>query len=193
MARQQGLPVRAARERDLHLEQIRAYGFFAGRGPKSRATTVPAPLRYWQYDVPRPVPLVFTVVVVAVWLAFFGWRGGQAAVLDEAPLALGLGLLVLLCNVGRFTVSAHGMSLDVGATRTPPTGVVPLVLVREVRVGQPPEAWPRAARKGGWLPGRTRVSVRHLGEDGTTEAAFTRWVRDADEFARAVDRPLQRG
>jgi hypothetical protein len=186
MARQQGLPVRAARERDLHLEQIRAYGFFAGRGPKSRATSVPAPLRYWQYDLPRPVPLLFTVGVVAVWLAVFGWGGGQAALLDEAPLALGLGLLVLLCNVGRFTVSAHGMSLDVGATRTPPAGVVPLVLVRELRVGQPPEGWPRAARKGGWLPGRTRVSVRHLAADGTTEAAFTRWVRDPEAFANAV-------
>jgi hypothetical protein len=192
MARQQGLPMRAARERDLHLQQIRAYGFFAGRGPKSRATSVPAPLRYWQYDLPRPVPVVFTVVVVAVWLAVFGWGGGREALLDEAPLALGLGLLVLLCNVGRLTVSAHGVSLDIGATRTPPSGVVPLVLVREVRVGHPPEGWPRAARRGGWLPGRTQVSVRHLGGDGESEQAHTRWVRDADDFATALGVPLGR-
>ena len=184
--------MRAARERDLHLEQIRAYGFIAGRGPKTRATSVPAPLRYWQYDLPRPVPLLFTVGVVAIWLAVFAWGGGRDALLDEAPLALGLGLLVLLCNVGRFTVSDHGMSLDVGATRTPPSAVVPLVLVREVRVGLPPEGWPPAARKGGWLPGRTRISVRYASDEGTTHQALTRWVRDPMAVAEALGRPLQR-
>ena len=184
--------MRAARERDLHLAQVRAYGFFAGRGPKSRATSVPAPLRYWQYDLPRPVPVLFTVGVVAIWLAVFAWGGGQAALLDEAPLALGLGLLVLLCNVGRLTVSAHGMSLDIGATRTPASGVIPLVLVREVRVGHPPDGWPPAARKGGRLPGRTRVAVRSLADDGTTERAVTRWVRDPDAFATAVGVQLGR-
>lgn len=184
--------MRATRERDLHLQQVRAYGFFAGRGPKSRATSVPAPLRYWQYDLPRPVPVVFTGVVVAIWLAVFGWGGGRAALLDEAPLALGLGLLVLLCNVGRFTVSDSGMSLEIGATRTPPSGVIPLVLVREVRVGLPPEGWPPAARRGGWLPGRTRVAVRHTSEDGAREVAFARWVRDPAAFATAVGVPLAR-
>ncbi len=183
--------MRAARERDLHLEQVRAYGFVAGRGPKARATSVPAPLRYWQYDLPRPVPVLFTVGVVAVWLALFGWGGGRDALLDEAPLALGLGLLVLLCNVGRLTVSAHGMSLDIGATRTPPSGVVPLVLVREVRVGHAPEGWPRAARRGGRLPRRTQVAVRYLAGDGTTEEAVTRWVRDPAAFADALGQPLR--
>jgi len=183
--------MRAARERELHLAQIRAYGFFAGRGPKSRATSVPAPLRYWQYDLPRPVPVLFTVAVVTIWLAVFGWGGGRTALVDEAPLALGLGLLVLLCNVGRFTVSDHGMSLDVGATRTPEAGVVPLVLVREIRVGHAPDGWPRARRRGGRLPGRTRVAVRYLADDGKTEEAVTRWVRDPEALARALDRPLR--
>ncbi|TFV66585.1 UNVERIFIED_ORG: hypothetical protein E4P37_06250 [Bacillus sp. AZ43] len=189
MARQQGLPMRAARERDLHLEQIRGFGFLAGRGPSRRATSVPAPLRYWQYDLPRPVPTVFVVVVVSLWLAVFGWGGGREALVDEAPLAVGLGLLVLLCNVGRFTVSNHGLSLDIGATRTTPAGVIPLVLVREVRTGRPPEGWPPAKRRGGWLPGRTLVSVRHEGDDG--EQAFTKWVRDADEFSSALGSPLR--
>ncbi|SOE02096.1 hypothetical protein SAMN06272739_3348 [Blastococcus haudaquaticus] len=184
--------MRAARERDLHLEQVRAYRFLAGQGPKRRATSVPAPLRYWQYDLPRVTPVLFTVVVVVIWLAVFAWGGGRAALLDEAPLALGLGLLVLLCNVGRLTISAHGMSLDVGATRTPPSGVVPLVLVRGVRLGHPPEDWPTAARRGGWLPGRTRVSVRHGSVDGGTEETVTRWVRDPDAFAKALGRPLPR-
>ena len=182
--------MRAAREIDLHLEQVRAYRFVAGQGPKSRATSVPAPLRYWQYDLPRLVPVVFTVAVVAIWLAVFAWGGGRAALQDEAPLALGLGLLVLLCNVGRLTVTAHGMSLDIGATRTPASGVVPLVLVREVRVGHPPANWPKAARRGGWLPGRTRVSVRSGSVEGTTEQALSRWVRDPAAFAAALGRPL---
>ena len=116
MAREQGLNHRAARERDLHLSQIRAYGFFPGRGPKRGATSVPVPLRYWQYDLPRPVPVVFVVVVVGIWLALFGWGGSRQALLDEAPLALGVGLIFLLLNCGRFTVSDHGMSPDIGAT-----------------------------------------------------------------------------
>ena len=188
MAREQRLHGRAARERDLHLAQVRAYGFFPGRGPKRGATSVPAPLRYWQYDLPRPVPAIFAVLVVGIWLAIFGWSGGSAALWDEAPLALGVGLLFLLLNTGRFTVSDHGMSLDIGATRTPPAGVLPLVAVREVRVGAPPEGWPPAVRRGGWLPGRTQVAVRHLGDDGVTEQALTRWVRDPAAFTDAVTR-----
>jgi hypothetical protein len=188
MAREQRLHGRAARERDLHLAQIRSYGFFPGRGPRRGATSVPAPLRYWQYDLPRPVPVVFVVVVVGIWLALFGWGGSREALLDEAPLALGVGVLFLLLNCGRFTVSDHGMSLDIGATRTPPAGVVPLVSVREVREGAPPQGWPRAVSRGGWLPGRTQVAVRHLADDGVTETAFTRWVRDPAAFTDAVTR-----
>jgi len=184
--------MRAAREIDLHLEQVRAYRFIAGQGAKSRATSVPAPLRYWQYDLPRVTPVVFTVAVVAIWLAVFAWGGGRSAVEDEAPLALGLGLLVLLCNVGRLTVSAHGMSLDIGATRTPASGVVPLVLVREVRTGRPPQHWPETSRRGGWLPGRTRVSVRYADVEGTTERAVSRWVSDPAAFASALGVPLGR-
>jgi len=59
-----------------------------------------------------------------------------------------------------------------------------------VRVGQPPQEWPPAARRGGWLPGRTRVAVRHEGEDGEPEQALTRWVRDPRAFAAALDHPL---
>jgi hypothetical protein len=187
MAREQGLHQRATRERELHLKQIRAYGFFPGRGPKRGATSIPAPLRYWQYDLPRPVPVAFVVVIVGVWLALFGWGGSREALLDEAPLALGVGLLFLLFNTGRFTVSDHGMSLDIGATKTPPAGVIPLVAVREVRVGAPPADWPQAVRRGGWLPGRTQVAVRHV-DDAGNEKAFTRWVRDPEAFREAVRR-----
>ena len=190
MARDHGLGARAAKERDLHQRQLRGYGFLAGRGPRSSATVVPAPLRYWQYDPPRPVPIAVVVGIVAAWLGVYAWGGGWPAVTDEAPLALGLGALVLAANIGRFTVSDHGLSADIPAARTNPASIVPLVLVREVVVGVPPATWPTAARKGGWLPGRTRVAVRHLGDDGT-ERAFTRWVRDPAAFAEALDQPLR--
>jgi hypothetical protein len=191
MARNHGLGAQAAKERDLHQRQLRAYGFLAGRGPLRRSTVVPAPLRYWQYEPPRPTPIAVVVGIVAVWLGFFWWNGGWPAVADEAPLAVGLGLLVLAANVGRLTVTDHGVSADVPAARTNPASIVPRVLVREVRAGAVPAEWPAPARRGGWLPGRTRVAVRHLADDGT-ERAFTRWVRDPAAFAEALDQPLRR-
>jgi hypothetical protein len=181
---------RAVREREQHLEQIRGYRFLAGRGPKPSATVRPAPLRYWQYDVPGRTAVLFVLVVVAVWLGVFGWAGGWSSLRGEAPLALGLGAVVLLLSICRFTVSDHGLSSDVAGTRTAPAGVVPLVLVREVRLGDAPAHWPEPARQGGRWPGRQRVAVRHLAEDGRTEKAFTHWVRDPEAFATAVDRPL---
>jgi hypothetical protein len=191
MARHQGLGGRAAGERRLHSQQLRGYGFLAGRGPRRSATVVPAPLRYWQYDPPRPTPITVVLGIVAVWLGVFAWGGGWTAMVDEAPLAVGAGLLVLALNVGRLTVTDHGVSADVPATRTKPASIVPLVLVREVRVGALPPDWPAAAGRGGWLPGRTRVAVRHLADDGVTQQAFTRWIRDPEAFAAALERPLQ--
>jgi hypothetical protein len=192
MARDHGLGARAARERDLHQRQLRGYGFLAGRGPLRRATVVPAPLRYWQYDPPRPTPIAVVVGIVAVWLGLYGWNGGWPAVLDEAPLAVGLGVLVIAANIGRLTVTDHGVSADVPAARTNPASIVPLVLVREVRTGALPADWPPPARRGGWLPGRTRVGVRHLAADGATDRAFTRWVRHPQAFAEALDQRLRR-
>ncbi len=191
MATDRGLGGRAERERGLHQRQLRGYGFLAGRGPRRGTTVVPAPLRYWQYEPPRWVPIAVVTGIVAVWLGFFAWQGGRSAVVDEAPLALGLGLLVIAANVGRLTVSDHGVSADVPATRTNPASIVPLVLVREVRLGGAPAGWPRPARRGGWLPGRTRVALLYRSDDGATDRALTRWVRDPAAFAEALDRPLQ--
>jgi hypothetical protein len=191
MARDSGLGGRAAKERDLHVRQLRGYGFLAARGPRRSATVVPAPLRYWQYDPPRPVPIAVVLGIVAVWLGVFAWGGGWPAVADEAPLALGCGLFVLALNVGRLTVTDHGVSADVPAARTNPASIVPLLLIREVRVGDVPADWPPPARRGGWLPGRTRVAVRHLADDATSERAFTRWIQDPEAFADALGHPLQ--
>jgi hypothetical protein len=184
------LPVRAARDRERHVTQVTSYGFFARRGPKRSATVNPAPLRYWQYDPPRAFVAVLVILVVAAWLGFLGWRDGGAAAAAEAPFAVVLGLVVLLFSTARFTVSDTGLSTDIaGLRQTSSFGVVPLALVQEVVVGPAPSGWPRARRRGGWWPGRVRVSVRHLAADGERERAFTIWVRDPRAFAGAVQRP----
>jgi hypothetical protein len=188
---EQGPPrTRGTQERDRHLQQTRGYRFLAGRGPKPSATVRPAPLRYWQYDPPGRTAILFILVVVSVWLGVFVWLGGASAFRDEAPLALALGLIVLLLSVSRFTVSDHGLSTDVAGSRTSPSKVVPLTLVREVRLGDAPADWPKPARQGGRWPGRQLVSVRHLADDGGTDRSFTHWVRDPQAFATALGRPL---
>jgi hypothetical protein len=153
---------------------------------------VPAPLRYWQYDAPRAYVAVLVVVLVAGWLAYLGQRDGAGAAGREAPIAVLLGIVVLVFSTGRFTVSDVGLSTDIsGLRQTSSFGVVPLALVREVVAGPPPAGWPRARRRGGWWPGRRRVSVRHLANDGQTERAFTVWVRDPAAFAEAVGHPVE--
>jgi hypothetical protein len=185
------LPVRAARDRELHLTQVSSYGFFARRGPKRSATVNPAPLRYWQYDPPRAFVAVLVVVVVAAWLGYLGWRDGGGVAAREAPFAVVIGLVVLVFSTARFTVSDTGLSTDIaGLRQTSSFGVVPLALVQEVVLGRPASRWPRARRRGGWWPGRTRVSVRHLAPDGERERAFTIWVRDPRAFADALERPV---
>ena len=88
-------------------------------------------------------------------------------------------------------MSDHGLSADVPAARTNPASIVPLVARPRGpgrRAARPTGR--RPPRRGGWLPGRTRVAVRHLADDGT-ERAFTRWVRDPAAFAEALDQPLR--
>jgi hypothetical protein len=187
------LVVRAARDRERHITQVTSYGYLARRGPKRHVTVTPAPLRYWQYQLASLRVIALTVLAVLAWLSFLGWRDGRAAVVDELPLALGLGLLVLVGSTGRLTVSDTGVSTDIaGLRQVSAFGIVPLVLVRQVVAGPAPQHWPKAKRRGGWWPGRQRVSVRHLGMDGETEQALTVWVRDPEAFADALDSPFQR-
>ncbi|MGY1638611.1 hypothetical protein ACI78V_18340 [Geodermatophilus sp. SYSU D00742] len=185
------LVVRALREQERHTAQVAAYGFFPSRGPRRSATVTPAPLRYWQYDPPRPWLLLTAVLFVAAWLALFAWTGGSSAVLDELPLALLLGGAAVVLSTARLTVSDAGLSFDVaGLRRTSSLHVVPRSLVREVRRGTAAEGWPQARSRGGWWPGRTRVAVRHLAADGGGERALTVWVRDPAGFAEALGVPL---
>jgi hypothetical protein len=183
--------VRAARDRERHVSQVTSYGFFARRGPKRSVTVVPAPLRYWQYDAAGPLVVLLTIAALALWLGFLGWRDGSAAVTDELPLALGLAALVLLGATGRLTVSDVGVSTDIaGLRQTSSFGIVPRALVTDVVLGPAPAGWPKPKRRGGWWPGRRRVTVRHLDADALTEKAFTVWVRDPAAFADALGRPL---
>jgi hypothetical protein len=179
-----------ARQRRLHGEQTRGYRFVAGWGPRRSATVIPAPLRYWQYRPAGPAAIGFVVFVVAAWLGVFGWVGGWPEVRGELPLALTAGIVVLLLSTTRTTVSDHGLSFDVAGTRIDLARVVPLVLVREVVLGPPPAGWPKAKRRGGRWPGRTRMSVRFLADDRDDEQAITFWVRDPEEFAAALGHPL---
>ena len=182
-----------ARERRLHVEQTRGFRFVVGWGLKRSATVVPTPLRYWQYRPAGPTAIGVVFLVVGLWLGAFAWVGGWPEVRGELPLALIAGLSVLVLSTGRFTVSAHGMSFDVAATRLEPARVLPLLLVREARVGSAPADWPKPKRRGGWWPGRTKVTVRHLAEgDAQGDQAFTLWVRDPDDFAAALGVRLDR-
>lgn len=185
-------PPRAAadRARRAHVEQARGHRFVAGWGTKRTATVVPAPLRYWQYRPGGPFAAGAAVLLVVLWLALFGWLAGSEAVRDELPLALVAGLAVYVLNTRRVTVSDHGLSFDVAGGRTDPADVIPSALVQEVHAGPAPAGWPEADRRGGWWPGRERVAVRHLGEDG--EQALTVWVRDPAAFADALGAPLTR-
>ncbi len=183
-------PSAVARERRLHVEQVRGHRFVAGWGPKRSATVVPAPLRYWQYRLPGAAASAVAAVVVVLWLALFAWRGGWPAVTEELPVALAAGLAVYAVNARRLTVSDSGLSFDTAGSRTEPDAVVPSVMVRAVHAGRAPADWPRAVSRGGWWPGRTRVAVRYLTDDG--EAAFSLWVRDPEAFADALGVPLTR-
>jgi hypothetical protein len=183
--------IRAARDRERHISQVTSYGFFTPRRPKRSVTVTPAPLRYWQYDPARAWLIVLVAVAVAGWLGFLAWRDGGAAASDEAPLAIGLGVLVIVVSTGRLTVSDYAVSTDIaGLRQTSSFGVVTRGLVQDVRRGDPLPDWPTPKRRGGWWPGRSKVAVRHLAPDGETERCFTVWVRDPEAFADALDHPL---
>lgn len=190
--RNRSRPPRAAadRERRLHAEQVRGHRFVAGWGPKRTATVVPAPLRYWQYRPGGLLALALAVAVVVVWVALFAWLGGESAAREELPLALVAGVVVYAVNTRRTTVSEHGLSFDVAGSRTDPSAVIPSVLVQAVRTGRPPADWPQPEKRGGWWPGRSRVAIRHLTDDG--EQALTLWARDPDALADALGVPLIR-
>jgi hypothetical protein len=191
--RGQGEPVavRAARERERHLQQVTSYGFLVRLGPKRSVTVTPAPLRYWQYDAVRAHVVGLAALGFAAWFGWLAARDGSAGVQRNLGLGIAVAVVVLVFSTGRLTVSESAVSTDIaGLRRTSSFGVVPLSLVREAVRGSAPAGWPRPRRRGGWWPGRTRVTVRHLGPDGNGDRAFTVWVRDPAAFADALGAPL---
>jgi hypothetical protein len=187
----ESLAVRALRERQRHTAQVAAFGFTRPRSPRRSATVTPAPLRYWQFDPARAWLVLAVVLGVGLWLGVAVWRGGGTVLAGEAPVAVVLGLAVLVLSTTRLTVSDTGFSFDVAGLRTTSSlHVVARSQVREVRRGAPPADWPTAKRRGGRWPGRARVAVRHAAADGNGEQALTLWVRDPAAFAAALDRPL---
>jgi hypothetical protein len=185
------LAVRAARQRERHLQQVSSYGYLVRLGPKRSVTVTPAPLRYWQYDPVRAYVVGLAVLGFAAWFGFLAAQRGSAGVRDNVPLAIAIAVVVLVFSTGRLTVSDSAISTDIaGLRRTSSFGVVALSLVREVVRGSAPAGWPRPRRRGGWWPGRSRVTVRHLGPDGTGDRALTVWVRDPAAFAEALGAPL---
>jgi hypothetical protein len=191
--RGQGEPVavRAARERERHLQQVTSYGFLVRLGPKRSVTVTPAPLRYWQYDAVRAHVVGLAALGFAAWFGWLAARDGSAGVHRNLGLGIAVAVVVLVFSTGRLTVSDSAVSTDIaGLRRTSSFGVVPLSLVCEVVRGSAPAGWQRPRRRGGWWPGRSRVTVRHLGPDGDGDRAFTVWVRDPAAFADALGAPL---
>jgi hypothetical protein len=187
----ESLAVRALRERQRHTAQVSAFHFTRPRSPRRSATVTPAPLRYWQFDPARAWLVLAVVLGVGLWLGVAAWRGGGTALAGEAPVAVVLGLAVLVLSTTRLTVSDAGFSSDIAGLRT--TSALHVVghgQVREIRRGTPPQDWPKAKRRGGRWPGRARVAVRHLASDGDGEQALVLWVRDPGAFAAALGRPL---
>jgi hypothetical protein len=181
------LAVRTAREHERHLQQVTSYGFLARLGPKRSVTVTPAPLRYWQYDAVRAYVVGLAALGFAAWFGWLAAQQGSAGVRGNVPLGIAIAVVVLVFSTGRLTVSDSAVSTDIaGLRRVSSFGVVPLSLVREVVAGGAPAGWPRPRRRGGWWPGRTRVTVRHAGSDGTGDKAFTVWVRDPAAFADAL-------
>ncbi|MDQ3576014.1 MAG: hypothetical protein M3443_00065 [Actinomycetota bacterium] len=123
--------------------------------------------------------------------AYAGLQLGQGATVARAlGFAVLLAVVIFAVSTYRVTVSNSGISFDIAGLRQVSSfGFVPLFAVREVRHGVPGD-WPKARLKGGWWPGRRRVSVLYLHEDAMVHA-FQVWVGDPEAFGTALlGRPM---
>ncbi|MGI8721884.1 MAG: hypothetical protein ACR2JG_06615 [Geodermatophilaceae bacterium] len=174
--------------RDAHLRQINAFSFVFPHRRKRSVTKLPAALRYAQLlPASRTVRGLLAVAVPA----YAGLQVGQGATVGRAlGFALLLAAVVFAVSTYRVTVSNSGISFDIAGLRQVSSfGFVPLFAVREVRHGVPGD-WPKAKLKGGWWPGRRRVSVLYLDVEATLRA-FQVWVGDPEAFGTALlGRPM---
>ncbi len=145
---------------------------------------MPAALRYAQHlPASRTVRLLLAVAAPA-YLALQLSQGSETG--TAIGLAVVLAAVVFLASTFRLTVGNHGISFDISGLRQASSfGFVPLYAVREAQLGPPAQDWPKAAVKGGWWPGRSRVSVLHVDETGAPQA-FQVWVSDPQAFGTAI-------
>ncbi len=170
------------------MRQISAFSFLIPHRTKRSVTKRPAALRYARLlPASRTVRLLLAVAVPA----YSGLQFAQGATPGRAVgFAVLLGVVILAVSTYRVTVSNHGISFDIAGLRQVSSfGFVPLFAVREVRPGRPLD-WPHASLKGGWWPGRRRITVLYQDEDATLRA-FQVWVSDPQAFGTALlGRPM---
>ncbi len=147
-------------------------------------TKVPAPLRFAEH---LPASRTVRILLALAAPAYAALRTVQGSDLTTAILTTAvLVALVFVASTLRLTVGNHGISFDVsGFRRASSFGFVPLFAVRQAELGAAPQDWPRAVLKGGWWPGRQRVSVLYLDENAAPRA-FRVWVSDPRAFGVAV-------
>lgn len=174
---------------EAHLQQTASFSYFRPSRLKRSATKMPAPLRYTQH-VPASRTVRALLAVAAPAYAVLEMSRGT-----EAGTAIGVAVLlaavIFAASTFRLTVGSFGLSFDIAGLRQVSSfGFVPLYAIREARIGTAPAHWPKSKLKGGWWPGRRRVSVLHVNETGGLQA-FQVWVSDAEAFGTAVlGRPM---
>lgn len=180
---------RWSNQRAAHLQQVNAFTFLFPSRLKRSATKRPAALRYAEH---LPASRMVRRLLVLAVLAYVGLQLSQDVPLGRAALlAVLFGLIVLVASTYRLAVGNAGISFDIAGLRQVSSfGFAPLYAIRAVCPGRTPEDWPRAELKGGWWPGRLRVSVLHLDDAGTLKA-FCVWVSDPEAFGTALlGRPM---
>jgi len=151
---------------------------------------MPAALRYAEH---LPASRTVRALLALAGPAYVGLQLSQDVAVGRAILlAVLLSLIILVVSTYRLTVGNAGISFDIpGLRQVSSFGFVPLHAIREARSGRPPEDWPQARLKGGWWPGRHRVSVLHADDTGSAARAFSVWVSDPDAFGTALmGRPM---
>ena len=175
-------------ERDSHLRQINAFSFIVPHRRKRPVTKLPAALRYAQL---LPASRTVRMLLAVAAPAYASLQLGQGATVGRAiGFAVLLAVVIFAVSTYRVTVSNSGISFDIAGLRQVSSfGFVPLLAVREVRHGVPGD-WPKARLKGGWWPGRRRVSVLYLDQDAMLRA-FQVWVGGPEAFGTALlGRPM---
>lgn len=176
-------------QRDAHLRQVHAFSYLMPSRTKRSVTQTQAALRYAEH---LPAGRTVRLLLLVAAPAYLALQLSQGTETTRAILfALALAALVFAASTFRLAVGNHGISFDIAGLRQVSSfGFVPLYAVREAQLGRPAADWPKAPLKGGWWPGRRRVSVLHVDEAGAPQA-FQVWVSDPEAFGTAVlGRPL---